>query len=73
MTENLISQANTASNNEEYSLAIESLNFALDINPERKSELSSIMDDLYSKLSTEESMRIKENFCFKTMILSLRS
>ena len=60
LTENLIKQASVASNREEYSFAIESLNFALDINPKKQSELSPIIDDLYSKLSIEESMEIKE-------------
>ena len=40
LTENLISQASVASDRGEYSFAIESLNFALDINPKKQSELS---------------------------------
>ncbi len=60
LTQNLIKQAEDASSKGEYSLAIESLNFALDINPEKKSELNPIINELYSKLSIEDSAKIKQ-------------
>jgi len=60
LTENLINQANMASNTGDYPLAIESLNFALDISPDKKTELNLIIDNLYSKLSSEESKKIKD-------------
>jgi len=60
LTQNLINQAEIASNKGEYSLAIESLNFALNIDPEKKSELNPIIEELHSKLSIEESAKIKQ-------------
>lgn len=60
LADNLIKQAELASNNSDYILAIESLNFALDIRPDKSSELNSIIDDLHLKLSKEESIEIKE-------------
>ena len=60
LTENLIQQASNASNRGNYSLAIESLNFAIDISPEKKNELNPVIDELYSKLSLEESIMIKK-------------
>ena len=41
-------------------MAIESLNFAVDISPDRKSELDTIIDELYFMLSMEESLEIKQ-------------
>jgi len=61
LVEKLISQGNTALNNQEYPLAIQSFEFALDIDPNKKDELEELIDDLYTKLSIEESMQIKQN------------
>ena len=60
LTENLINESNNASKRGEYALAIESLNFALDISPDRKVELDPVIDNLYSQLSSEEAVRVKE-------------
>jgi len=61
LVEKLISQGNTALNNQEYPLAIQSFEFALDIDPNKKEELEELIDDLYTKLSMEESIQIKQN------------
>ena len=55
LTDKLIREAEAASNQGDYPLAIESLNFALDISPDKKMEFTPVIDDLYSKLSLEES------------------
>lgn len=56
----LVNQGELAANNQEYLLAIQSFEFALEINPDNKNELNPIINDLYSKLSLNESQQIKQ-------------
>ena len=60
LAERLIIEADIASKSGLYPLAIESLNFVLDISPDRSSDLGLIIEELYSKLSLEESNKTKE-------------
>ena len=55
----LIEKGNLALKNNEYSLAIELLSFASDINPDKKEELSDLIDKIYTKLTKKEAEEIK--------------
>ena len=59
LTNNLVREADIASNNGDFSFAIESLNFAIDITPEKNNELTKIIEELYAKLTKEEAIKIK--------------
>ena len=59
LSKNLIKEGNEAITINNYPLGIESLEFALDINPDKEAELKPVINELYSKLSSEESNIIK--------------
>ncbi len=60
LVEKLIKQGEIALEKKEYSLAIQSFEFALEISPDKKNELYPLIDDIYSRLSLDESTRIKQ-------------
>ena len=60
LVDKLIKQGEIALENKEYSLAIQSFEFALEIDSNKKNELEPLINDIYSRLSLDESIRIKE-------------
>ena len=60
LVEKLIKQGEIALEKKEYSLAIQSFEFALEIDSKKKNELDPLINDIYSRLSLDESVRIKE-------------
>ncbi len=61
LADKIIEKGKMSFNNNEYPLSIELFNLAININPNKKDELQPIIDDLYSKMTIEESKKIKEN------------
>ena len=60
LVDKLIQQGEQALEKQEYPLAIKSFEFALKIDPDKKNELNPLIQDIYSRLSLDESIMIKQ-------------